>query len=110
MNEKYFRLTKIFQTSEPSNVSSYCFGMIQDGASEADLSILPKYRFRITSNEDKPSGGAGLMVPIETSSAYLANERMLLPEDAVCSSQNAIYFSLMFITSTKQTLAPGVDA
>jgi len=27
------------------------------------------------------------MVPIETSSAYLANERLLLPEDAVCSSQ-----------------------
>ncbi|XP_047152525.1 E3 ubiquitin protein ligase RIE1-like [Vigna umbellata] len=56
----------------------------QEGASEADLSILPKYRFRILSNEDKPSGGAGSMVPIETSSAYLANERLLLPEDAEC--------------------------
>ncbi|QCD89570.1 E3 ubiquitin protein ligase RIE1-like [Vigna unguiculata] len=56
----------------------------QEGASEADLSILPKYRFRILSNEDKPSGGAGSMVPIETSSAYLANERLLLPEDTEC--------------------------
>ncbi|XP_028240727.1 E3 ubiquitin protein ligase RIE1-like isoform X2 [Glycine soja] len=54
----------------------------QEGASEADLSMLPKYRFRILSDEDKPSGGAGSMVPIETSSAYLANERTLLPEDA----------------------------
>ncbi|KAK7310124.1 hypothetical protein RJT34_07418 [Clitoria ternatea] len=56
----------------------------QEGASEADLSILPKYRFRVLSNEDKPGGGAGSMVPIETSSSYLANERMLLPEDAEC--------------------------
>ncbi|KAK7407686.1 hypothetical protein VNO78_09699 [Psophocarpus tetragonolobus] len=57
----------------------------QEGASEADLSMLPKYRFRLSSNEDKSSsGGAGSMVPIETSSAYLANERTLLPEDAEC--------------------------
>ncbi|KAK8470633.1 hypothetical protein PHAVU_003G019100 [Phaseolus vulgaris] len=56
----------------------------QEGASEADLSILQKYRFRIPSNEDKSSGGGGSMVPIETSSAYLATERILLPEDAEC--------------------------
>lgn len=56
----------------------------QEGASEADLSILPKYRFQIVSNEEKASGGAGSMVPIETTSGYLANERMLLPEDAEC--------------------------
>ncbi|KAL2347770.1 hypothetical protein Fmac_001770 [Flemingia macrophylla] len=56
----------------------------QEGASEADLSMLPKYRFQISSDEDKHSGGAGSMVPIETSSAYLANERILLPEDAEC--------------------------
>jgi len=63
--------------------------------------MLPKYKFRILSDVDKPSGGAGSMVPIETSSAYLENERTLLLEDAVCSSQNAIYFCLMFITSMK---------
>ncbi|CAJ1932660.1 unnamed protein product [Sphenostylis stenocarpa] len=56
----------------------------QEGASEADLSILPKYKFRISSSEDKSNGGAGSMVPIETNSAYLANERVLLPEDAEC--------------------------
>ncbi|KAL4637940.1 hypothetical protein ACB092_03G114600 [Castanea dentata] len=56
----------------------------QEGASEADLSILPKYRFRALSNEEKPTGGAGSMVPVETSSGYLAIERILLPEDAEC--------------------------
>ncbi|KAF7808614.1 E3 ubiquitin protein ligase RIE1-like [Senna tora] len=56
----------------------------QEGASEADLSMLPKYRFRMLSNEEKSSGGAGTMVPVETSSGYLANDRMLLPEDAEC--------------------------
>ncbi|CAK8570422.1 unnamed protein product [Lathyrus sativus] len=56
----------------------------QEGASEADLSILPKYRFRLSNNEEKASGGAGSMVPTDTSSEYLANERILLPEDAEC--------------------------
>ncbi|XP_074309324.1 E3 ubiquitin protein ligase RIE1 isoform X2 [Silene latifolia] len=56
----------------------------QEGASEADLSVLPKYRFRMSSNEDKPSVGAGVMVPMDTSSGYLATERVLLPEDADC--------------------------
>lgn len=56
----------------------------QEGASEADLSMLPKYRFRALSNEEKPNGGAGSMIPVETSSGYLAIERILLPEDAEC--------------------------
>ncbi|XP_044489789.1 E3 ubiquitin protein ligase RIE1-like [Mangifera indica] len=56
----------------------------QEGASEADLSILPKYRFQRFNNDGKPSVGAGKMVPLETSSGYLANERVLLPEDAEC--------------------------
>lgn len=56
----------------------------QEGASEADLSILPKYIFRKLGDEEKPCGGSGLMVPVETSSEYLANERVLLPEDAEC--------------------------
>ncbi|XP_022726441.1 E3 ubiquitin protein ligase RIE1-like [Durio zibethinus] len=56
----------------------------QEGASDADLSILPKYRFQTINNAEKPSVGAGKMVPIETSSGYLANEHILLPEDAEC--------------------------
>ncbi|KAM2329904.1 E3 ubiquitin protein ligase RIE1-like [Malus sylvestris] len=55
----------------------------QEGASESDLSILPKYRFRVSS-EEKPSVGAGKMIPVETSSGYLAVERVLLSEDAEC--------------------------
>ncbi|PSR91037.1 E3 ubiquitin protein like [Actinidia chinensis var. chinensis] len=56
----------------------------QEGASDTDLSILPNYRFQMYSNEEKAGIGAGRMVPVETSSGYLANERILLPEDAEC--------------------------
>lgn len=56
----------------------------QEGASEADLSMLPIYRFEMLRDEEKPSVGAGKMVPVEKSSEYLANERVLLPEDAEC--------------------------
>ncbi|KAK3421456.1 hypothetical protein EUGRSUZ_G02105 [Eucalyptus grandis] len=56
----------------------------QEGASEADLSILPKYKFHILSNGEKTVVGAGKMVPVETTSGYLANDRLLLPEDAEC--------------------------
>lgn len=45
------------------------------------------------SNDEKPSGGAGSMVPVETSSGYLANERTLLPEDAVC-----VFFLSFFLS------------
>ncbi|XP_057962594.1 E3 ubiquitin protein ligase RIE1-like isoform X2 [Malania oleifera] len=55
----------------------------QEGASEADLSMLPSYRFQML-NEEKPTVGSGTMVPVETSSGYLANDRVLLPEDAEC--------------------------
>ena len=34
-------------------------------------------------NEEKSGVGAGKMIPTEMSSGYLANERVLLPEDAV---------------------------
>ncbi|XP_050231459.1 E3 ubiquitin protein ligase RIE1 [Mercurialis annua] len=56
----------------------------QEGASDADLNILPKYRFQVTDDVDKPSAGAGKMVPIDMSSEYLANERVLLHEDSEC--------------------------
>ncbi|GMP59341.1 hypothetical protein CsSME_00022652 [Camellia sinensis var. sinensis] len=56
----------------------------QEGASDADLSILPKYKFQISGCEEKPGVGGGRMVPDETSSGCLANERIILPEDAEC--------------------------
>lgn len=55
----------------------------QEGASDTDLRVLPKYRYVMSSNEEKAGGGAGRMIPVETSGGYLANERVLLPEDAV---------------------------
>ncbi|XP_004498315.1 E3 ubiquitin protein ligase RIE1-like [Cicer arietinum] len=55
------------------------------GASEENLSILPKYRFQIVSNEEKASsGGFGSIVPVKTTTGHVANERMLLREDAEC--------------------------
>ncbi|CAA7058237.1 unnamed protein product [Microthlaspi erraticum] len=52
----------------------------QEGASEADLSILPKYKFQMMNNDgEKQSDGGGKMVPVEA-----GNERLLLPEDADC--------------------------
>ncbi|KAK4357718.1 hypothetical protein RND71_023328 [Anisodus tanguticus] len=58
-------------------------GFYWEVASEADLSSLPKYRFHLCKDEEKPNAGAGKMVPIETSSRYLANDRILLPEDTM---------------------------
>uniref|UniRef100_A0A7N0TGQ4 RING-type E3 ubiquitin transferase n=1 Tax=Kalanchoe fedtschenkoi TaxID=63787 RepID=A0A7N0TGQ4_KALFE len=59
----------------------------QEGASEADLSILPKYKFRLLNSEEKPNcEGGGKMIPQESGNGYmaLAHERILLPEDAEC--------------------------
>ncbi|CAL1381790.1 unnamed protein product [Linum trigynum] len=56
----------------------------QEGASDADLGLLPKYRFQMLNNAEKLNSEAGKMVPVETSSLYVAQERMLLPEDAEC--------------------------
>ncbi|KAG6601859.1 E3 ubiquitin protein ligase RIE1, partial [Cucurbita argyrosperma subsp. sororia] len=53
----------------------------QEGATEADLSTLSKYRYQVSNN---PSPGDGLMVPMETSSRYLTTEHVLLREDAEC--------------------------
>ncbi|KAF6150793.1 hypothetical protein GIB67_020876 [Kingdonia uniflora] len=56
----------------------------QEGATESDLSILPRYKYQISGNEEKLSAGAGSMVPIATPGADLTDERVLLPEDAEC--------------------------
>lgn len=56
---------------------------MQEGASDSDLNVLPKYKFQVSSDENKPDVGAGKMVPLESNVGYLAVERVLLPEDAV---------------------------
>ncbi|KAJ4909788.1 hypothetical protein Rs2_04409 [Raphanus sativus] len=57
----------------------------QEGASEADLSILPKYKFQMMNNGEKQSDGGGKMIPMEAAGTeYSGNERVLLAEDADC--------------------------
>ncbi|KAJ8646780.1 hypothetical protein MRB53_008528 [Persea americana] len=57
----------------------------QEGASDADLSILPRYRFEQTCGaEEKASARAGSLIPISPSSGGIANERVLPAEDAEC--------------------------
>lgn len=70
----------------------------QEGASDTDLSVLPKYRFHVCKDEEKFSDGTGRMVPTETSSGYLANERLLLPEDAVSLSLCFSIISYLHVT------------
>ncbi|KAJ4974941.1 hypothetical protein NE237_008115 [Protea cynaroides] len=56
----------------------------QEGASDADLNILPKYKYQISNDDEKRNFGGGKMVPIATNNGYLADERLLLPENAEC--------------------------
>lgn len=53
----------------------------QEGATESDLSELPKYKYQICTDVEKGRGGAGSMVPI---GGEVADELVLLPEDAEC--------------------------
>lgn len=64
-------------------INSLLYLCVQEGASEADLSILPKYRFQIMNNGEKQSEGSGKMIPVEAGNEYSGNERELLAEDAV---------------------------
>lgn len=56
---------------------------LQGGASDADLSILQRYRFEQTCcNGEKASARAGSMILIAPTSGNPANERVLLREDS----------------------------
>ncbi|KAL6556962.1 hypothetical protein OROHE_006838 [Orobanche hederae] len=68
----------IFGSGSPfSNVE-----ISREGASEADLNILPKYKFQTSKDEHRVDLAAGAMVPNETSSGYMSSERTLSPDDA----------------------------
>eukprot|EP00262_Sarcandra_glabra_P000571 TRINITY_DN10684_c0_g2_i1.p1 TRINITY_DN10684_c0_g2~~TRINITY_DN10684_c0_g2_i1.p1 ORF type:complete len:349 (+),score=18.72 TRINITY_DN10684_c0_g2_i1:113-1159(+) len=57
----------------------------QEGASDADISILPRYRFdQCCSDDEKIAVGAGSMIPISMNGGASTVERVLLPEDAEC--------------------------
>ncbi|CAN6478144.1 unnamed protein product [Victoria cruziana] len=55
----------------------------QEGASDADISLLPRYRYRQEGGE-KSRTGEGSMVPAETGSEFSADERPLSADDAEC--------------------------
>ncbi|KAJ0240490.1 E3 ubiquitin protein ligase RIE1 [Hirschfeldia incana] len=59
-------------------------GLIQEGVSEAELGVLPMYKFQAFYSNEKGNTGAGKMVPVPTAGLCLAAERTLLAEDADC--------------------------
>lgn len=68
----------------------------QEGASEADLSILPKYKFQMMNNGEKQNDSGGKMIPVEAGTEHLGNERVLLPEDAVsCYSESCLLVDVL---------------
>ncbi|KAL2454817.1 K(+) efflux antiporter 4 [Abeliophyllum distichum] len=78
-NQIFEALCKLSADSDP-NVQSAAYlldRLVKDIVTEGD-----QFRFQIFKDEDKLGIGAGRMVPIETSCAYMAKERILLPEDA----------------------------
>ncbi|KAL2545946.1 Protein VAC14-like protein [Forsythia ovata] len=75
-NQIFEALCKLSADSD-SNVQSAAYlldRLVKKGEAEVNLSTLPKYRFQIFKGEDKLGIGAGRMVPIETSCAYMAKE------------------------------------
>lgn len=55
----------------------------QDGASDADLGILPRYKYTQSSETGEKSADEGVMVPILNNNGTSTGERILLREDAV---------------------------
>ncbi|XP_008789277.1 E3 ubiquitin protein ligase RIE1 isoform X1 [Phoenix dactylifera] len=56
----------------------------QEGASDADISILPRYRYAEPFDNGQKTTEEGLMVPIVNNSGISTSERVLLREDAEC--------------------------
>ncbi|PWA80657.1 Glucose/ribitol dehydrogenase [Artemisia annua] len=55
----------------------------QEGASDADINILPKYVYVLSNDEEQPDVILSRMVPVGTNSPDFNVERFLLNEDAV---------------------------
>ncbi|KAJ3694861.1 hypothetical protein LUZ60_000238 [Juncus effusus] len=55
----------------------------QEGASDTDISVLPRYKYSESSSEEK-STEEGIMVPVFNNSGTSTSERILLREDAEC--------------------------
>lgn len=57
----------------------------QEGASDADISILPRYKYAESVDNGEKGSEEGLMIPILNNSGTSTSERVLLREDAVNS-------------------------
>ncbi|KVH97687.1 Zinc finger, RING/FYVE/PHD-type [Cynara cardunculus var. scolymus] len=68
----------------PCIIAILCIIAGREGASETDISVLPKYRFEAFSDEEQSDVGAGRMIPIETNGRDFSVGRVLLAEDADC--------------------------
>ncbi|KAG2653817.1 hypothetical protein PVAP13_1NG414600 [Panicum virgatum] len=55
----------------------------QEGASDADIAVLPRYRYSDPSENAEKGADEGLMIPILNNSSTSTSERILLREDAV---------------------------
>ncbi|CAN6233543.1 unnamed protein product [Urochloa humidicola] len=56
----------------------------QEGASDADISILPRYKYSDPSENGEKGADEGVMIPILNNSGSSTSERILLREDAEC--------------------------
>ncbi|KAK1314740.1 E3 ubiquitin protein ligase RIE1 [Acorus calamus] len=57
----------------------------QEGASDADISLLLRYKFcRPSNNGQKATAETGVMIPIATNNGFPAEERVIALEDAEC--------------------------
>uniref|UniRef100_A0A0A9CRI2 RING-type E3 ubiquitin transferase n=1 Tax=Arundo donax TaxID=35708 RepID=A0A0A9CRI2_ARUDO len=56
----------------------------QEGASDADISVLPRYRYSDPSENGQKGTDEGLMIPILNNNGTSTRERILLREDAEC--------------------------
>ncbi|URE14607.1 Zinc finger, C3HC4 type (RING finger) [Musa troglodytarum] len=55
----------------------------QEGASDADISILPRYRYVESCENEQKTTEEGVMIPILNNGGISTSERVLLQEDAV---------------------------
>ncbi|XP_042469380.1 E3 ubiquitin protein ligase RIE1-like [Zingiber officinale] len=56
----------------------------QEGASDADISILPKYQYHVSCEDPEKTAEEGVMIPLNPGRGNLSSERILLHEDAEC--------------------------
>ncbi|KAF8775931.1 hypothetical protein HU200_004066 [Digitaria exilis] len=56
----------------------------QEGASDADIGVLPRYRYSDPSDNGEKGADEGVMIPILNNSGTSTSERILLREDAEC--------------------------